>query len=197
MYTTAASLFIFWWCILMAAEKKPKHENPRRQYKKFLFAQNYILRGMNVPEALAAAGYSPKNTTAAWKFLRDPEVLRYMRAILEDQQEKLGEIYRADKENIINELTKIAFFDPRRVARIEDGRVKIVDSDEITNIEAAAIAEMTETNKGLRVKFHSKVDALDKLAKILGLYVEKHEVAGKDGEKFNIVFNIPRPDEEE
>jgi phage terminase small subunit len=113
---------------------------------------------------------------------------------LQEQQEKLGEIYRADKENIINELVKIAFFDPRRVVRIQDGRTRIVDTDEITNVEAAAIAEIAETQQGLRVKFHSKVEALDKLAKILGLYVEKHEHAGKDGGPLKIILSQLNPE---
>ncbi len=171
------------------AEKRKKNESIKRAYKKFLFAQNYILRGMNVAEALVAAGYSPKNTATAWEFLKDPTVIRYMQALLQEQQEKLGEIYRADKENIINELVKIAFADPRRIVRVKDGKLQVMDSDEITNIEAAAIAEVSETKRGLRIKFHSKVDALDKLAKILGLYVEKHEHTGKDGEPLNIILS--------
>jgi len=179
------------------AEKRKKNESIKRAYKKFLFAQNYILRGMNVAEALVAAGYSPKNTATAWKFLKDPTVIRYMQALLQEQQEKLGEVYRADKENVINELVKIAFFDPRRVVRIEGGKAKIVDSSAISNIEAAAISEIAENKQGLKVKFHSKVDALDRLAKILGLYVEKHEHTGKDGSPLNILFNIPRPDKNE
>lgn len=173
----------------MAKEKKPRAESVKRTYKKALFAQHYILRGLNIQEALRAAGYSPKNTTTAWKFLRDPAVLRYIQAILQEQQEKLGEIYRADKENIINELIKIAFFDPRRVARIENGKTRIVDTDEITNIEAAAIAEIAETQQGVRIKFHNKVDALDKLARILGLYIEKHEHTGEAGGPLKIILS--------
>jgi len=162
-------------------EKRRKSESAKRTYKKFIFAQNYILRGMNAAEALVAAGYSPKSQGEAWKILRDPTVIRYIQAILQEQQEKLGKVYRSDKENIINELLKVAFFDPRRVIRIEDGHVKIVDSEEITNIEAAVIAGVEEGRQGLKIKFHSKTEALDKLAKILGLYVEKHEHTGKDG----------------
>lgn len=176
------------------AEKRKKNESIKRAYKKFLFAQNYILRGMNVTEALVAAGYSPKSQGEAWKFLRDPTVIRYMQALLQEQQEKLGEIYRADKENIINELVKIAFADTRRIVRVKDGKLQVPDSDEITNIEAAAIAEVSETKKGLRIKFHSKVEALDKLAKILGLYVEKHEHTGKDGSPLNIILSQLNPE---
>lgn len=179
------------------AEKRKRNESIKRTYKKYLFAQNYILRGLNVTEALIAAGYSPKSQVEAWKFLRDPTVIGYMQALLQEQQEKLGEMYRADKENVINELVKIAFADPRRVARIKDGKLQVLDSDDITNVEAAAIAELAETKQGLRIKFNSKVEALDKLAKILGLYVEKHEHTGKDGQSLQILFNIPRPAQEE
>lgn len=173
---------------------KKRNESPKRTFKKLLFAQHYILGGMNIAQALQAAGYSPKNSLAAYKFLRDPQVIAYMQALLKEQQEKLGELYRADKENIINELTKIAFADPRRVVRVKGGKLQVIDSDEITNIEAAAIAELAETKKGLRIKFHSKVEALDKLAKILGLYVEKHEHAGKDGGPLRIILSQLNPE---
>jgi phage terminase small subunit len=176
------------------AEKRKRNESIKRTYKKFLFAQNYILRGMNATEALVAAGYSPKSQGEAWKFLRDQTVRRYIQALLQEQQEKLGEIYRADKENIINELVKIAFADPRRIVRVKDGKLQVMDSDEITNIEAAAIAEVSETKRGLRIKFHSKVEALDRLAKILGLYIEKHEHTGKDGSPLNIILSHLNPE---
>ncbi len=179
------------------AEKKKRSENPRVTFKKVLFAQNYVLRGLPMREALKAAGYSPKNINAAYKALRDPAIRRYIAEILKEQHEQLSEMWQASKENVINELTKIAFADPRRVVRIKDGKLQVVDSDELDNIEAAAIAEVYETKKGLRIKFHSKVEALDKLAKILGLYVEKHEHTGKDGEPIRVLFNIPRPNREE
>lgn len=175
-----------------------KTECLKKSFRKYSFAQNYILRGMNSAEAYVAAGYSPRSAASPTRLLHDPMVINYMKDILRDQQEKLGEIYRADQANIINELTKIAFFDPRKVIRIEDGKANIVDSNKITNVEAAAIAGIEETKQGqLKVKFHSKIDALDKLAKILGLYVEKHEISGKDGQELNIVFDIPRPDKDE
>lgn len=176
------------------AEKRKRNESIKRTYKKILFAQNYILRGMNITEALEAAGYSPKSQGEAWKFLRDPTVIRYMQALLQEQQEKLGEMHRVDRENVINELVKIAFADPRRVARIKNGKLQIIDSDDITNIEAAAIAELAETKQGLRIKFNSKIEALDKLAKILGLYVEKHEHSGEGGGPLKIILSQLNPE---
>lgn len=174
-----------------------KKRSIKSTYKKVLFAQSYILKGKPMSEALKDAGYSPTNTTAAWKALHDPAIRRYIVEILKEQQAQLSEMYRADKENIINELIKIAFVDPRRIVRIKGGKLHVVDSDEITNVDAAAIAEISETKKGIRIKFHNKVEALDKLAKILGLYVEKHEHTGKDGEPIKVLFNIPRPNKDD
>jgi len=172
-------------------------ENLKKSYRKYSFAQNYILRGMNSAEAYVAAGYSPRSTAAPTRLLHDPMVIGYMQRLLQEQQEKLSEVYRADKENIIRELVKIAFFDPRKVVRVENGKARIASSDEITNIEAAAIAGIKEGKHGIEVKFHDKLEAIDKLAKIFGLYVEKHEISGKDGQALNITFDIPRPNKDE
>lgn len=177
-----------------ANEKKKYGTRTKTIFKRFLFAQNYILRGMTQSEALKAAGWSPKSFLEAHKALRDPRVRKYLAAILEEQQKQFLDIYRTTKENVINELAKIAFADPRRIVRIKDGKLQVVDSDQLDNIEAAAIAEIKETKKGLQIKFHSKVEALDKLAKILGLYIEKHEYAGKDGGPLRIILSQLNPE---
>jgi hypothetical protein len=45
----------------------------------------------------------------------------------------------------------------------------------------AAIAEVSKTREGMRVKLHDKVTALEKLGRHLGMSKEKVEVAGEGG----------------
>ena len=48
-------------------------------------------------------------------------------------------------------------------------------SDEIDDATAAAIAEISQGAHGVRIKFHDKAAALDKLARHLGLFEEPPE----------------------
>lgn len=68
------------------------------------------------------------------------------------------------------------------------GGVALRDSAELSDDEAAAVAEVSETwseNGGSRkVKLHDKVAALEKLAKHVGLYDDKGDTT--------IVINNPR-----
>lgn len=38
-----------------------------------------------------------------------------------------------------------------------------------------------KTKDGIKIKFHDKLSALDKIGRHLGMFVEKHELTGKDG----------------
>jgi phage terminase small subunit len=53
--------------------------------------------------------------------------------------------------------------------------VLLVGSDEIDDATAAAIAEVVQTKDGLRLKFHDKLAALDKLGRHAGIFEEPPE----------------------
>jgi phage terminase small subunit len=57
----------------------------------------------------------------------------------------------------------------RIVVRAENS-VLLVNSDELDDDTAACISEVQQTKDGLRIKFHSKLDARDKLARAHGLF---------------------------
>ena len=51
---------------------------------------------------------------------------------------------------------------------------ELTPTDELTEDQTAALAEIAETSKGcVRVKLHDKAKALDRLARHLGLYKER------------------------
>jgi phage terminase small subunit len=57
----------------------------------------------------------------------------------------------------------------------------MLDSAEIDDDTAAAIAEVSQTRDGIRIKFHDKLGALEKIGKHLGMLVDRHEHTGKNG----------------
>ena len=72
------------------------------------------------------------------------------------------------------------------IKNIYSNAVELVSSDELDDETAAAIAEVSQTANGVKIKFHDKLAALEKLAKHLGMFVERHEHTGKDGKPIEI-----------
>ena len=72
---------------------------------------------------------------------------------------------RADR--VLEELRRIAFADIRDVMSVTGGRLAVADTADLTPEQAAAIAEIAQTPAGLRVRLHSKLAALDALARRL------------------------------
>ena len=109
--------------------------------------------------------------------------------------------------DLLAELGKIGFSDIRKAVKwysqanvasadsdmegeIEDGTVRVavanqvelVSSCDIDDETAAAISEVSMTDKGgLKVKFHDKRAALVDIGKHLGMFKESVELTGKDG----------------
>lgn len=78
------------------------------------------------------------------------------------------------KERVLREYERIAFADMRRFASVTAGGISLESSEDWTDDDAAAVAELGETTSkeggSLRFKLHSKTAALDALAKHLGLF---------------------------
>jgi phage terminase small subunit len=97
------------------------------------------------------------------------------------------------QERVLRELGKIGFADIRKavkwgdglaVADIETGEVRIangvalVGSEDIDDETAAAIAEISQTKEGLKVKFHDKKGALVDIGRHLGMFKDDKDKAG-------------------
>lgn len=55
-------------------------------------------------------------------------------------------------------------------------KVEVTASDKIPEHLKGAIAEVSHTSRGIRVRMHSKLDAIDKLNRILGYYEDKVKI---------------------
>ena len=80
-----------------------------------------------------------------------------------------------DANDIAEELRRIGFADLSRIGQWSDKGFALKDSSELDPELTAAISEVAEIkhrdeSTGVKVKMHDKLGALDRLAKILGLY---------------------------
>lgn len=164
------------------------------------FAQN-LAKGMTADEAYAEAGFRENRGNAA-RLKANESVAARVEELLAAAADKAA----ITKARVLEELGKIGFSDIRKAVKwysqaniaavddiegeVEDGtarfavanQVELVSSDDIDDDTAAAISEVSMTDKGgLKVKFHDKRGALVDIGKHLGMFKEIHEHTGKDG----------------
>lgn len=91
-----------------------------------------------------------------------------VRAALEAGRQQLQDDVLFERAEIIREIARLALADPRGIV---DGKGRLKLLHELDDKTAAAVGtfEITDTG-GIKYKFHDKNAALEKAAKILGLY---------------------------
>ena len=101
-------------------------------------------------------------------------------------------------ERVVAELARVAFGDRRRLMTWGPNGVKLRDSETISEDDAAAVAEVSETvnaaGGSIKLKTHDKVKALELLGKYVGIFTDKVQLTGKDGgpvETKAVVFYLP------
>lgn len=145
------------------------------------FVEEYLV-DLNAAGAARRAGYGLK---AAMRMGSENLAKPAIAAAIEVRQKVLREKAEITADMVIRELAKIAFGDQRRLMSWGPGGVKLRASADLSDEEAAAVAEVSETttlNGGsLKIKAHDKVGALKLLGEHLGLFKQKVEVSGKDG----------------
>lgn len=117
---------------------------------------------------------------AAINVLNGPNVKRQIQ--LADQKmiegtRQIMERHALDKERIVEELARIAYFDPRTVFEWTGSGVTLNPSKEITDDAARVITEISQAKDGtLKVKLADKRAALMDLAKLGGYLVDKKDI---------------------
>lgn len=138
------------------------------------FVDEYLI-DLDAPRAWHAAGHPPSRS-APYAALQNPEV----RAIIEAKQKQLAAKMEITRERVLREIAHSAFLDPTGIFD-EDSTIKKPSewSEQIRrSIASIEVFEEFQGNGAQRrfigitkkVKFASKLDALEKLAKHLGLY---------------------------
>lgn len=157
----------------MAALKNPRQER---------FAQAIAL-GKTADEAYQLAGYKPNRHNAS-RLKTNEHVTARIAAILG----KGADAVSVTQEEIVRELARIGFSDLRKVLKWGPTRgkvgdddvpgVTITDSDDLDDATAAAIAEVSQTKDGIRVKMHDKRAALVDLGRHKGMFKDDPAKAG-------------------
>lgn len=154
--------------------------------KQLAFVEAYVSNRFRATDAAITAGYPEKGAREiSWENLQKPHIQEAIQRRVKDRAKALG--YDASRERIVAELCAIAFSDPEDMIRVL-GDVQTIR--QLPSHHRAAIAEVSETTTEhggtVRVKFHSKTQALDMLAKILGVYApEKLEATIKQDDSLN------------
>jgi phage terminase small subunit len=170
--------------------------------KRLRFIEEYLI-DLNATQAAIRAGYSKKTAgQIGEEILKIPEIA----ALIAERQGEISQKLEITQEMITAELAKIGFSDIRKAVAwfsqvavaapdersvdeiIEDGgeirhaivnQVELVSSNEIDDATAAAISEISMTEKGgLKVKFHDKQTALVNLGKHLGMFKDTVKIEG-------------------
>src|SRR4051794_18436907 len=134
------------------------------------FVGEYLV-DLNATQAAIRAGYSAKTAySAGERLLRNVEVA----AAIAEAQAARSRRTEVTADQVVLELARIAFGDPRRVMSWGPGGVKLRPSAELADEEAAIVAGVgeTTTKEGgtLRVKTVDKLGALRLLGQHLGLF---------------------------
>jgi phage terminase small subunit len=149
------------------------------------FVDEYLI-DLNATQAAIRAGYSKKTADQqASRLLTNVKVGEYLAKRRNDLQGRV----EISQDMVLRELAKIGFSDIRKVVRWgetmvsmvdgEEGEAEemvpyhglaMIDSTEIDDITAGAIAEVSQGRDGLKVKLHDKKGALVDIGRHLGMF---------------------------
>lgn len=117
-----------------------------------------------------------------------------IQAAIAERYKRLSDRFEITAENVTREIALMAFARMGDYVRITDEGEPFVDMSELTSEQMAAISEVTVEDftegrgpdarqiRKVKFKLHDKGGALDKLAKIVGVYApERLELTGANG----------------
>lgn len=132
---------------------------------------------LNQSEAMKRAGYAESTyRNGNTNFFNRPLIQHAVKLAFRYRMEQIA----LSTERVFDELATIAFSDISDAVSIENGRLKINDSKDMSIRTRRAIQEITETrnNQGttIKVRMFDKLGALAQLARSLGMNKDKVEV---------------------
>lgn len=157
----------------MAVIQKPKTGNRVKagtskvsaEEKRTLFIEAYLSNNGNATQAAISAGYSPHSAERQGiRLTRDVRV----KTVLDKRRTEVVAATELSTEKTIREVRRLAYSDPRNIMD-ENGRIKKLH--ELDADTAAAVSSYEVDKDGVvKYKFWDKNSALDKAAKVQGLY---------------------------
>ena len=147
-----------------------------------LFVAEY-LTDLNATRSAIAAGYSAKGAEQTGSvLLRNPKVADYIAVKL---GKRIGKL-EITAETVLQELAKLAFYDPGALLESDGSMKQIKDIDDVTRMAVAGL-EVTELFEGTgdekhayglckKIKLADKGQNLERLGRYLKLFTDKLEV---------------------
>lgn len=160
-----------------------------------VFVAEYMANGGNATRGAIVAGYSKATADSqASRLLKDVKV----RAVVDVWTASVLTRKKITAEGVLDELRRIAYFDPRRMFRPDGSLVPIAELDDDTAAAIAGVEVSEITRDGCvvghlkKIKFANKEGALDKLGRKFKLFTDKVEHSGMLG--VQLIHDVPRPE---
>lgn len=143
--------------------------------KQKLFADEYLI-DLNATRAYRAAYPSVKKdetaAVAAARMLRNVKVAKYIHERMEERQKRT----EVTQDRVLQELAYIAFAKITDYVEVQNGVVKIKNTDGLTEEQVRAIAGIKEGKSGIEMKLNDKEKALELLGRHLGMWNDKLDI---------------------
>lgn len=150
------------------------------------FVDEYLI-DLNATQAATRAKYSARTANEQGaRLLANVSVQAAIQQRMKDREART----EITQDKVLRELAKIGFSDIRKIVKWGETEVRmvdagegddmvpyhglaLVDSSEVDDDTAAAIAEVSQGREGLKVKLHDKKGALVEMGRHLGLFIPK------------------------
>lgn len=154
--------------------------------KQSRFVDEYLI-DLNATQAAIRAGYSAKTAGAqGFVLLKNAEIA----AEIARRQKKRAKRTEITQDRVLKELERIAFSDTRRVVKWSGISVNVIDSETLSDDDAAAVSEVSQTMHGIKIKLHDKIRALELIGKHLGTFKDGAGSEEDAPQPMSIVFNV-------
>jgi phage terminase small subunit len=144
-------------------KERPLNAGQRR------FVEEYLI-DLNGKRAAQAAGYSAKNAASiGCQLLHNGRVAKAVREAMDARSRRT----QITADRVLREYARIAFADIRKFTADGDaGATSLTAVAQLSDDDAAAVSELTGAPDGkrVRVKLHDKKQALDAIARHLGMF---------------------------
>ncbi len=160
--------------------------------KQRLFVAEYLV-DFNASAAARRAGYSAKRADSiGYENLRKPEIAEAIEKGIEERLNALG----VTSYRVLEELSRLGFSDIRNYVKWGESSVTLVDSEELSEDAAPAVAEVSQTpgqyGNSVKFKLHDKKGSLELLGKHVKLFTDKREHSGPEGGQITFTFDLGR-----
>ena len=131
------------------------------------FIIEYLI-DLNATQAAIRAGYSKRRASAtAWDLLHKRSgVAEAIREAMAAREKRT--LITADR--VLQQFARIAFADVRELAQTGKDGLEVKSLATMSDDLAAAVVELSTNDKGMRLRLQSRIEALNALARHLGLF---------------------------